>query len=387
MMALVRQRYEVAHFPGHGAHTFYLWRVLARILGSGSGAMEEAMELLSREARELSLGSQVERVAAPVSPLRFLRDFVMPGKPCIVTGGIQHWSALRKWSNDYLRAALGDQQVSVHFTPDGRADSIVDVRGMEMLPDADGGGDGDLDPIDGDQETLMFVSAHVQSMPFAQALEAVLGKRSSSNVAYLQQQNDCLRTEYSRLIDDVEADIPWATQALGSLPEAVNLWIGNENSVTSFHKDHYENLYAVVAGEKHFTLLPPVDVHRLYIRDYPAASYVPSPEDERKLVMRSDRPRRMVPWASVDPECRHQDKHKFPRYFSSGGGEPFHCTVGAGEILYLPSMWFHHVTQRPDSGGRTIAINFWYDMAFDIRYAYFNFLESCVNKKKNTTIE
>ncbi|EFJ15103.1 hypothetical protein SELMODRAFT_119527 [Selaginella moellendorffii] len=324
--------------------------------------MEEAMELLSREARELSLGSQVERVAAPVSPLRFLRDFVMPGKPCIVTGGIQHWSALRKWSNDYLRAALGDQQVSVHFTPDGRADSIVD-------------------------ETLMFVSAHVQSMPFAQALEAVLGKRSSSNVAYLQQQNDCLRTEYSRLIDDVEADIPWATQALGSLPEAVNLWIGNENSVTSFHKDHYENLYAVVAGEKHFTLLPPVDVHRLYIRDYPAASYAQQ-EDERKLVMRSDRPRRMVPWASVDPECRHQDKHKFPRYFSSGGGEPFHCTVGAGEILYLPSMWFHHVTQRPDSGGRTIAINFWYDMAFDIRYAYFNFLESCVNKKtKNTTIE
>lgn len=57
------------------------------------------------------------------------------------------------------------------------------------------------------------------------------------------------------------------------MPEAVNLWIGNEFSETSFHKDHYENLYAVITGEKHFLLLPPTDVHRMYIREYPAAQY------------------------------------------------------------------------------------------------------------------
>lgn len=39
-------------------------------------------------------------------------------------------------------------------------------------------------------------------------------------------------------------------------------------------------------------------------------------------------------------------------------------------------MWFHHVRQSPDSNGRTIAINYWYDMQFDIKYAYFNFLQS-----------
>lgn len=27
----------------------------------------------------------------------------------------------------------------------------------------------------------------------------------------------------------------------------------------SVHKDHYENLYCVVSGEKHFVLLPPTD--------------------------------------------------------------------------------------------------------------------------------
>lgn len=92
-------------------------------------------------------------------------------------------------------------------------------------------------------------------------------------VAYAQQQNDCFRSEYSALASDCDPDIPWASEALGCLPEAVNLWIGNHSSETSFHKDHYENLYAVVCGEKHFLLLPPTDVHRLYIRDYPAAQY------------------------------------------------------------------------------------------------------------------
>ena len=41
-----------------------------------------------------------------------------------------------------------------------------------------------------------------------------------------------------------------SAEALGSLPEAANLWIGSDASVTSFHHDHYENMYAVVSGTK-----------------------------------------------------------------------------------------------------------------------------------------
>ncbi|KAG8049829.1 hypothetical protein GUJ93_ZPchr0009g938 [Zizania palustris] len=64
----------------------------------------------------------------------------------------------------------------------------------------------------------------------------------------------------------------------------------------------------------------------------------------------------------------------FPLYFE--GPKPIHCTVRAGEMLYLPSMWFHHVSQSPGPNGLTIAVNYWYDMQFDIKYAYFNFLRS-----------
>ncbi|TYJ18357.1 hypothetical protein E1A91_A09G118000v1 [Gossypium mustelinum] len=196
-------------------------------------------------------------------------------------------------------------------------------------------------------------------------------------VAYLQQQNDCFRTEYSELESDCDAHIPWASEALGCLPEAVNLWIGNHLSQTSFHKDHYENLYAVVSGEKHFLLLPPTDVHRMYIKEYPAARYSYSQENG-EFRLEVEEPERYVPWSSVDPcparASLKQESLKFPLYFN--GPKPFEVTVKAGEVLYLPSMWFHHVRQSPGDGGCTIAVNYWYDMQFDIKYAYFNFLQS-----------
>lgn len=47
-------------------------------------------------------------------------------------------------------------------------------------------------------------------------------------------------------------------------------------------------------------------------------------------------------------------------------------------------MWYHHVRQSPDSEGRTIALNYWYDMQFDVKYAYFNFLESLIYKESLT---
>lgn len=217
----------------------------------------------------------------------------------------------------------------------------------------------------------------MERLPFDEALQLVSNSKNGDVVAYLQQQNDCFRDEYSVLGSDCDEHIAWASEALGCYPEAVNLWIGNQLSETSFHKDHYENLYTVVSGHKHFLLLPPTDVHRMYIRQYPAAHYSYS-RDVGRFTLELEEPVRYVPWCSVNPypssETRESEMAKFPLYFN--GPKPFECTVNAGEILYLPSMWFHHVRQSPDDNGYTIALNYWYDMQFDIKYAYFNFLQS-----------
>lgn len=278
-----------------------------------ANAVQSAASRLSSDVRELSLGTrgEIERLFGPPSPLRFLRDFVMPGKPCIISNAIDHWPALRLWSNAYLRSVLKHQLVSVHFTPDGYADALVDLQhisstyGCVVLdPARDASSSDSVDisaengaipsaiareaapvehlnnptakePLDGEEhDNIWFVSAYIEHMPFPAALDSILASgRQKGTVAYAQQQNGCFLTEYGKLAADAETHLPWATEALGCMPEAVNLWIGNEKAVTSFHKDHYENLYAVIAGEKHFTLLPPTDVHALYLRQYPSAHY------------------------------------------------------------------------------------------------------------------
>jgi peptidyl-lysine (3S)-dioxygenase / protease len=51
-------------------------------------------------------------------------------------------------------------------------------------------------------------------------------------------------------------------------PDAFNFWMGNSKSVSAMHKDPYENIYACLHGEKHFTLIPPVCFPFLYEGEY-----------------------------------------------------------------------------------------------------------------------
>jgi len=42
-------------------------------------------------------------------------------------------------------------------------------------------------------------------------------------------------------------------------------------------------------------------------------------------------------------------------------------------MLYLPSLNFHRVAQSSD---HTMAINYWFDMPFNINFTYFKFVEN-----------
>lgn len=48
-----------------------------------------------------------------------------------------------------------------------------------------------------------------------------------------------------------------------------------------------------------------------------------------------------VPWIAIDP--LNPDLNRYPKY---GEVDQIRCTVHPGEMLYLPSLWFHHVSQE-----------------------------------------
>jgi hypothetical protein len=301
------------------------------------------------------------------------------------------------------------------------------------------------------------------------------------SVVYYSHQNDCLRddTEGISLLQSLfPSTITWAQEAFffgdedaddnskynsnnnhngshesGTEDEngqkhnhhidAINIWIGNERSVSSMHKDHYENLIYVTSGEKIFTLCPPSDVIYLYEHvqyndsvfetststsssSYSSAStttrrsdynknngpnksdltWVVQPIQEETISSTSvirEQPQEVdeeggddriiaghtdgapttsssstVRWIAPDISIllhgsTEQKIQLLQHYPLLKYAHPIEVTVKAGEMLYLPKLWYHRVTQSCE----TVAINYWYEMSFQSSplWCYYEFLQ------------
>ncbi|XP_004569964.1 bifunctional peptidase and (3S)-lysyl hydroxylase JMJD7 [Maylandia zebra] len=310
-------------------------------------AVRNRLAECSQEAHDLYLNQSVPYLDGPPEPLQFHRDWIAPNKPCIIRNAFSHWPALAKWSPDYLREKVGSKVISVAVTPNGYADAV-----------------------NGDR----FVMPEERQMSFSSVLDIIEGKvDKGGGVFYVQKQCSNLLQELPELTADVQPHIAWMSTALGKLPDAVNFWLGEANAITSMHKDHYENLYCVVSGEKHFVLMPPTDRPFIPYGLFQPAVYHQRDDGEFEVIDQSDS--EMVPWIPLDP--LNPDLERFPQYRRA---RPLHCSVKAGEMLYLPSLWFHHVQQSHGC----IAVNFWYDMDYDIKYNYFQLLEALCEVTRST---
>ncbi|MCJ1403305.1 hypothetical protein MMC11_006528 [Xylographa trunciseda] len=288
------------------------------------------------------------------SALEFMR-YVAQNRPFVVRKGASRWPAVQNWDYNYLLDRMKDRKVNVAITPHGNADAVVTNA-------ADG--------------VTYFVKPYEVEEPFASFLAYVQRQERDgdvvSNVKYSQTQNDNLREEYSQLFEDVEENICWARIALERQPDAINLWIGNSRSVTALHRDNYENIYCQVIGQKHFTLISPVETGYINEQYLPPATYLlsepkgtyndSSPISEMKqeqLVIEPDEDPEPVPCATLDPDKFEQDVQGVHQC------RPIRVTLGPGDMLYLPAMWsaLQMIQQRYKACAKVV-LNYWYDMDF-----------------------
>lgn len=201
---------------------------------------------------------------------------------------------------------------------------------------------------------------------------------------------------------DVPVSLPFADRALAgttadgpAVPDAVNVWVGSGSATTSAHLDFYENFYVVLAGQKTFTLAPPGNVAFLRKPSFPTVRYRPAtgtaagrtaaagegsgasasaagpgsvsrswvvvPDGEGADSLGSAE---RTPWLAPDL-ARLAEEDTASAYPLVKHASPATVTVRAGQCLFLPALWVHRVAQQ----GFTVAVNYWYDMEFDHRYA------------------
>ena len=155
-------------------------------------------------------------------------------------GSIGQFKSAMSWTRETLTESVREK-IEVALTPNGRADSLCFDAGEKVF----------LQPAN----LFMTIEELLQKLcPASRQHHSHL-----QPVCYLQSQNSNLTTTpLASLLDDLPSNIPFAKEVLGE-PEAVNIWIGNAQSVTSAHRDPYENVYVVLKGEKTFTLWAPVE--------------------------------------------------------------------------------------------------------------------------------
>lgn len=114
----------------------------------------------------------------------------------------------------------------------------------------------------------------------------------------------------------------------------VSLWLGNRVR-TAAHWDLPQNLACVVAGRRRFTLFPTDQIANLYI----------GPVD----FTLSGQPISLV-------DFRKPDLERHPR-FAEALQHAEVADLEPGDVLYMPSLWFHHVESRDPFSA---LVNFWW---------------------------
>jgi len=318
--------------------------------------LSSLLQETSLSIRDL-LVSAPPQLEKPPSPLEFLR-IVHAGRPVVIKGitGLPGWERIgelekRKTWTELLTTNEKNGKIQISMTPDGRADSLVD--GLFALP---------LE-VDMLVEASLEKIANLVTSPSEQSNDT--GKR---RIHYIQSQNSNLNGDFKPFLDTiVPRTLPFAEEALGKPPDAANLWLGASKSLTSLHKDPYENVYVVLRGKKVFRLLPPMS----WVPEVDADVARWRLEGEKEWKLEREKPVLTVPWSSVDLSDPLLRK-KYPWL------KPLEITIGPGEALYLPGQWWHAVGQiAPEEEGQaveddriagTLAVNYWFDQEYGERW-------------------
>ncbi|GGY91189.1 cupin-like domain-containing protein [Pseudoduganella plicata] len=113
-----------------------------------------------------------------------------------------------------------------------------------------------------------------------------------------------------------------------------SIWIGNRTRIAA-HYDLPDNLACVAVGRRRFTLFPPEQLENLYIGplDFTPAGQAISLVD-----------------------FKHPDFDRFPK-FAEAQRHAQVAELGAGDALFIPGMWWHHVEALDRFN---VLVNYWW---------------------------
>lgn len=280
--------------------------------------------------------SKVPVINCLPEPLDFHKKYVHRSTPVIVKNG---WNQLLEQTgvkNGLTHDTLKDDETSlidVSVTPNGWADAIGRLD-INKNPENH--------KSNKTTKSEIFLLPEQTSMTFPELYQKLSTQtKTSSKFYYYQKQNSSLTIECDNLLksNKVPESVPFADKAFENL-DAINIWLGSSESVSSIHKDPYENIYCVVEGKKQFSIAPPVLMPWMGFKDVDVYKH------------------------KLDGENWGVEFQNYKTQWIDGFDESkvrlMNVAVEKGDLFYLPAFWFHQVEQDDF----TLAVNYWYDYDF-----------------------
>ncbi|KAM3598485.1 uncharacterized protein V6R79_018634 [Siganus canaliculatus] len=267
-------------------------QVIVRILQSEVGELgKEGDEGEHQEVKRIKLECPrvpaikeelaVPRMKCP-SLESFNANYLLPLKPVILEGIIDHWPALNEhpWSIEYLRSVAGCRTVPVEV-----GSRYTDEEWSQ---------------------TLLTVNEFIDRY--------ILNKDGGKAVGYLAQHQ--LFDQIPELKEDIR--LPDYC-CLGEGDEdniTINAWFGPGGTVSPLHQDPQQNFLAQVVGSKYIRLYSPEDTDKLY------------PHQSQLLHNTSQ------------VEVENPDTERFPEFAQAPYQE---CVLQPGDVLFIPVRHWHYV--------------------------------------------
>ncbi len=253
----------------------------------------EAAVPFARESRRYRTLARLHRALGKSSPRptriarlafpgvdAFYERFVATSTPAIFLDLVPTWPAFGKWTPERLRERFGEVPIRI-------------TDGRESDPDYD-----------------MNHVSHTREVPLAAYVDRILASGETNDFYMVANNRNLGRTALGAMLDDVT--LPDGLLATERLKDATALWLGPAGTVTPLHHDTSNILFAQLVGRKRYRMIAPWEIAVL------------------------DGARSM--YAGVDPE--RPDLARYPWWPDVTVKDE---VLAAGELLFIPVGWWHHV--------------------------------------------
>uniref|UniRef100_A0A8D2L2J0 JmjC domain-containing protein 5 n=1 Tax=Varanus komodoensis TaxID=61221 RepID=A0A8D2L2J0_VARKO len=209
----------------------------------------------------------------------FRDNYLIPQKPLILEGIIDHWPCMKKWSVDYIQQVAGNRTVPVEL-----GSRYTDTEWTQSLMTVDS-----------------FIRQYIKN-EFQNQTGYLAQHQLFDQIPELKQ--DIGIPDYCCLGKGDEEDI------------TINAWLGPAGTISPLHQDPQQNFLAQVMGRKYIHLYSPDQREMLY------------PHEGHILHNTSQ----------VDVE--KPDLVKFPKFEAATSQA---CILSPGQVLFIPVSYWHYV--------------------------------------------